>query len=89
MLSSGAQEIENKLEELTNENLRLEKDIERVHLLRKKKVWLEFDDHNQHLQSLQSAPELLNEQLNNNERRLQWIEQKIACAGAETPLGKV
>ena len=89
MLSSGAQEIENKLEELTNENLRLEKDIERVHLLRKKKVWLEFDDHNQHLQSLQSAPELLNEQLNNNERRLQWIELKIACAGAETALGKV
>ena len=81
--------IENKLEELTNENLRLENDIERVDLLGKKKAWLEFDDQNQHLQSLQSAPDLLNEQLNNNERRLQSIEQKIASVGEETPLGKV
>ena len=89
LLSSGVQAIENKLEELTNENLRLENDIERVELLRKKKAWLEFDDQNQHLQSLQSAPELLNEQLNNNERRLQSIEQKIASVGAETALGKV
>ena len=89
MLSSGAQEIENKLEELTNENLRLENDIERVDLLRKKKAWVEFDDQNQHLQSLQDAPAMLNEQLNNNERRLQSIEQKIANAGEETPLGKV
>ena len=89
MLSSGAQEIENKLEELTNENLRLENDIERVDLLRKKKAWIEFDDQNQHLQSLQGAPAMLNEQLNNNERRLQSIEQKIANAGEETPLGKV
>lgn len=89
LLSSGVQAIENKLEELTNENLRLENDIERVELLHKKKAWLEFDDQNQHLQSLQSAPDLLNEQLNNNERRLQSIEQKIASVGEETPLGKV
>ena len=89
MLSSGAQEIENKLEELTNENLRLENDIERVDLLRKKKAWIEFDDQNQHLQSLQDAPAMLNEQLNNNERRLQSIEQKIASVGEETPQGKV
>ena len=89
MLFSGAQEIENKLEELTNENLRLENDIERVDLLRKKKAWVEFDDQNQHLQSLQDAPAMLNEQLNNNERRLQSIGQKIANAGEETPLGKV
>ena len=89
MLFSGAQEIENKLEELTNENLRLENDIERVDLLRKKKAWIEFDDQNQHLQSLQDAPAMLNEQLNNNERRLQSIEQKIASVGEETPLGKV
>lgn len=91
VLSSGVQEIEHKLEELTKENLRLENDIERVDLLRKKKAWLEFFDQNQHLESLQSAPDLLNEQLNNNERRLQSIEQKIAGFGEKTPppLGRV
>lgn len=81
--------MEFKLEELTSETLRLENDIERVELLQKKKAWLEFDDANQHLESLQSAPDLLNEQLNNNERRLQSIEKKIASVGEETPLGKV
>ena len=81
--------IEDKLEELTNENQQLEKDIACAYKLQKKKVWLECVKQDQHLQSLKSAYTLLCEKLNNNEQSLNSIERRIAAVGTESPFGQI
>ena len=85
----GVQEMENKLEQLTNENAQLEHYIHRVDLLQKNKVWKEVDLQNERVDSLKDAPESLKEQLKNIQQRLNSIEQKIVSAGIESPLGQV
>ena len=89
LLSSGVQGMESKLQELTNENLRLRLSAERRELLQKKKAWLEFDDQNNRVTPLESACTLLMEQVSGYYVRLKSIEEKIASAGAESPLGQV
>ena len=89
MLSSGVQEMENKLEQLTKENVQLEHHIHRVDLLQKSKAWVEFDLQNERVDSLKDVPASLKEQLKNIQQRLNSIEQKIVSAGIESPLGQV
>jgi len=89
LLSSGIQDIEKKLRVLTDQNLRLHRNNERVELLSKKKAWLEVDQHLSTVESLTKAPDLLQEQLRDNDQRLQSIVQKIADVGEDSPLGQV
>ena len=49
------QMIESKLEDLVTEIVQLEKESERVVLLRKKKSWLEFDNQNELVKSSNNA----------------------------------
>ena len=74
---------------LTDQNTRLDQNNERVELLWKKIAWLEVDQQNKCVESLKKAPDLLQEQLTDNDQRLQSIVQKIADVGEETPLGQV
>ena len=89
LLSSGIQDIENKLRALTDQNTRLHQNNERVELLSKKKAWLEVDQQNECVESLKKAPDLLQEQLRDNDQRLQSIVPKIADVGEDSPLGQV
>ena len=89
LLSSGIQDIEKKLRELTDQNTRLDQNNERVELLWKKIAWLEVDQQNECVESLKKAPDLLQEQLRDNDQRLQSIVQKIADVGEDSPLGQV
>jgi len=89
LLSSGIQDIEKKFRVLTDQNTRLDQNNERVELLWKKIAWLEVDQQNKCVESLKKAPDLLQEQLTDNDQRLQSIVQKIADVGEETPLGQV
>jgi hypothetical protein len=89
LLSSGIQDIEKKLRELTDQNTRLHQNNERVKLLEKKIAWLEVDQQNECVDSLKKAPDLLQEQLTDNDQRLQSIVQKIADVGEDSPLGQV
>ena len=85
MLSSGVVKTERKLGEMYKGYKQLALDTERVELLLKKQAWLEFDDQSQRVDSLKTAPELLNEQQLQVEQRLQSIEEKIAKLGAARP----
>ena len=89
LLSSGVQGMESKLQELTNENLRLRLSAERRELLQKKKAWLDFDDQNNRVKPLESACTLLMEQVSGYSSRLKSIEEKITSVGTESPLGQV
>jgi len=89
LLSSGIQDIEKKLRVLTDQNTRLHRNNERVELLLKKIAWLEVDQQNEIVESLKKAPDLLQEQLRDNDQRLQSIVQKIADVGEDSPLGQV
>ena len=89
MLSSGVQDIENRLDVLTEKNLALEHGMERVELLTKKKVWLEFDEQNKRINSLRAALSFLEGQLKSNDERLQSIVQKIAVIREDSPLRQV
>lgn len=85
MLSSGVDNTERKLGEMYKGYKQLALDTERVELLLKKEAWLEFDNQSHRVDSLQAAPELLNEQQFQVEQRLQSIEEKIAKLGAARP----
>lgn len=91
MLSSGpgVQDIENRLDVLTEKNLALEHGMERVELLTKKKAWLEFDEQNKRINSLRAALSFLEGQLKSNDERLQSIVQKIAVIREDSPLRQV
>ena len=79
--------MENKLEQLTKENVQLDHHIHRVALLQKNKAWLEFDLQNERVNSLKDVPDPLREQLRNVQQRLNSIEQKISTS--ESPLKQV
>ena len=70
LLSSGIQDIENKLRALTDQNTRLHQNNERVELLSKKKAWLEVDQHLSSVESLTKAPDLLGGPRTARHRRL-------------------
>lgn len=89
VLSSGVQDIEMKIEELINENIKLERDVEREGLLQKKKSWLEFEAQTVGVESLSYAKELLIEQLRQVEERLQSVEEKLASVGESSSFGQI
>jgi len=88
-LSSGVEDIETKLQEMMYMNLQCEQNTERIQLLEKKIAWLKFDQQNECVESFSVASELLQEQLRDNDQRLQSIVQKITLTDKKSPLGHV
>jgi hypothetical protein len=78
--SSGVKGIESKLQELTNENLRLERSIESEELLKQEKSWLEYNETNTRAKSLASACLVLEKQLKETDLRVRSLSEKVSCA---------
>lgn len=88
-LSSRVEDIETKLQEMMYMNLQCEQNTERIQLLEKKVAWLKFDQQNERVESLSVAVNILQEQISDDDQRLQSIVQKIAVTDKKSPLGHV
>ena len=77
---SGVKGIESNLQELTIENLRLERSIESGELLKQKKAWLEYIKTNTRAKSLASACLVLEKQLKETDLRVRSLSEKVSCA---------
>ena len=72
-----AKTIGSKLQELMDENQRLEQGNERLGLLKKKKAWVVYDTQKEHFNSLNDAYVLLKDQVNEVQNQLKRLEETV------------
>ena len=68
-----------KLQELMDENQRLEQGNERLGLLKKKKAWVVYDAQKEHFNSLNDAYVLLKDQVNEVQNQLKRFEETVTA----------
>ena len=74
----NTQSIADKLDELIEENSRLETELERKDLLNKKREWAFYDKQKLYVKSLDDTLELLKEQSLAVQQQLKSFEEKIS-----------
>ena len=73
-LSKVPRWLESQLDEMTNENRLLKNEIERVELLKKKKVWLELEAQDEQVKSLVCLSDVLTEKQRQSQQHLQSFD---------------
>ena len=86
--SNDIQEIERKLDELTDEMRQVKLETERVTEYKQRQAWLEYHKQKEKSRSLIDAIELMKDQHQLSQSRSKSYGDKVAEVGEDTPLGK-